>query len=549
MFRHFFPTLFVLTLFSPRLIGAPLMGHQMMVATPTPLSAQIAEDIIRKKGNAVDVAVAIALVLAVTNPRHAALGGGGFALVKMAKDPVRVLDFREVAPKSYDKDYFSKKDKMASRKGPHAVGVPGIPAGLWALHKRYGRLHWSLLFDEPIKLAEKGHAITGENAARLEMVYKDFNDAGKRHFLLKGKPPRPGQTVTQKGLGKALKLMRNRGITPFYHGEIGRDIVATLTKQGGTMTLDDFRDYKVRWLEPLKKDFEGHTIYLMPPPSSGGLIISSSLSMLEKLKTDRLPPMSTQEFHHFAEVMKINFRNRNLLGDPDFVKNPTDEFLDDKKISQWVARIEPDKVLKIEPVNNQEFHESNQTTHLSVLDSQGNAVSMTITLNNTFGSKMVSDQFGIALNNEMDDFTTRPGEPNSFNLTQGNYNLVAAGKRPLSSMSPTLVEKNGTIVAALGAPGGPRIITGVLMTLYRMLAQGYNMEEAIHAPRVHHQYKPDILYVDKKKLPPLSIEALEKIGHKVQPSWHSIVNGVRKNKEGHLEAGFDYRAEGGAGGI
>ena len=548
MSNRLLPLLLSLTLFSPRLVGAPLMGHKMMVATPSPLSAQIAEEIIGKKGNVVDVAVAIALVLSVTNPRHAALGGGGFAMIKMGKSPVKALDFREVAPKSFSEDYYLKKDKMASRKGPHAIGVPGIPAGLWALHKRYGKLHWSVLFDEPIKLASKGFPITGENSMRLKSVYKDFNEAGKKHFLINGRPPLPGEVVKQKALSKALKLMRNRGITPFYHGQVGRDIVETIRGLGGTMTRDDLREYKVRWLEPIEKNYKGHKIYLMPPPSSGGLIISASLSMLDELKTDKLPPMSTQEFHHFAEVMKINFRNRNLLGDPDFVKNPTGEFLDKKKISQWVAQIEPEKLLKLSPINSQEFRESPQTTHFSVLDAEGNAVSMTITLNNVFGSKVVSNKYGIALNNEMDDFTTRLGEANSYSLTQGVNNKVQAGKRPLSSMSPTLVEKGGKIVAALGAPGGPRIITGVLMTLYRMLAQDYNIEEAIHAPRVHHQYNPDILFIDGKKLPPLSIEALEKIGHKVQPSWHSIVNGVRRTKEGILEAGFDYRAEGGAGG-
>ena len=270
--------------------------------------------------------------------------------------------------------------------------------------------------------------------------------------------------------------------------------------------------------------------------------------MLEKLKADKLEPLSTLEFHYFAEVMKVNFRNRNLLGDPDFVKNPTDEFLDDKKLSQWVAQIKPDGILKLKPVNNVEFQESNQTTNFSVMDANGNAIAMTITLNGIFGSKVVTKKYGIALNNEMDDFTTRPGEPNLFGLRQGSNNFVQAGKRPLSSMSPTLVGKNGKVVMALGAPGGPRIITGVLQSLYRVLAQGFNMEEAIHAPRVHHQYLPDKVYIDPKKLPPASVKALQNLGHTVEPGWGARVNGVRVNEKGFLEAGFDYRSEGGAGG-
>ncbi len=547
--RHF-PLLFqIVMLFTTTSYGAPLLGHRMMVATPTPLSAQVAEELIRKKGNVVDVAVGIALTLAVTNPRHASLGGGGFAMVKMGKDPVRALDFRETAPAKLNKDYFTKLPKGSSTKGPHAIGVPGIPAGLWALHKKYGKLHWSVLFDTPIQLAEKGHAITGENVNRANIAKDHFNAAGKKYFLnKKGQPYKPGEIVVQKQLAKALKLMRNRGTTPFYEGKIARDIVSTIQAEGGVMTRKDLANYKVRWLEPLQSKFKDHTLYLMPPPSSGGLLIAASLKMADKLKMDKLPPLSTLEFHYFAEIMKINFRNRNLLGDPDFVENKTDEFLNNKKLQKWVAQIKPDKVLEIQPINDLEFKESDQTTNFSVMDSKGNAITMTITLNGIFGSKVASNIYGIALNNEMDDFTTRPGEANLFGLTQGSNNFVEAGKRPLSSMSPTLVSKDGKVVMALGAPGGPRIITGVLQTIYRVLAQDFDMEQAIHAPRVHHQFKPDVVYIDEKKLPPLSIQALEKLGHKVETSWGARVNGVRVNSKGFLEAAFDYRSEGGAGG-
>lgn len=530
--------------------SAPLLGSKMMVATPTPLSAQVGEEVIKKGGNVVDVAVSIALTLAVTNPRHASLGGGGFAMVKMGKAPVVALDFRETAPVKTNKNYFINKAKNASRDGAHAIGVPGIPAGLWALHKKYGKLHWSQLFDSPILLAKKGHHITGENVQRSIIAKDKFNKAGKKYFLDKGgKAFKPGQLVKQKQLAKALKLMRNRGTVPFYEGSIAGDIVDTIQKEGGVLSREDLKAYKVRWLTPVTTTFKNHTLHLMPPPSSGGLIIASSLKMLEQLKADQLEPMSTLEFHYFAEVMKVNFRNRNLLGDPDFTKNPTQEFLDDKKISSWVSKIKPDQILKVQPINDVKFKESNQTTNFSVLDSKGNAIAMTITLNGVFGSKIVTNKYGIALNNEMDDFTTRPGEANLFGLTQGNANLVEAGKRPLSSMSPTLISKNNKVVMALGAPGGPKIITGVLQTIYRSLANGYNIEEAIHAPRLHHQYLPDTVYIDKKKLPPLSIKALKDLGHRVETSWGARVNGVRVNNKGHLEAGFDYRSEGGAGGF
>ncbi len=535
---------------SPIAFSVPLLGHKMMVATPTPLSAQLSEEIIKKGGNVVDVAVAIALILSVTNPRHAALGGGGFALVKMGKDPVQALDFRETAPEKTHSKYFVDKKTNASRDGAHAIGVPGMPAGLWALHKKYGKLHWSVLFDQPIKLAKDGHALTGENVERTTLVMKDFNQAGKKYFLNpKGQVYKPGEILKQPQLAKALKEMRNRGPVPFYQGDIGRDIVQTVQKEGGVLSLKDLRDYKVRWLKPVISEYAGYKLYLMPPPSSGGLIIASSLKMLEKLETQKLEPLSTLEFHYFAEVMKVNFRNRSLLGDPDFVKNPVDEFLNAEKISHWVQQIKPDQILKLEPLKDSEIKESDQTTHFTVMDAQGNAVAMTVTLNGVFGSRVVSDKYGIALNNEMDDFTTLPGQANLYELMQGKANSVEAGKRPLSSMSPTFVEKNKKIVMALGAPGGPRIITAVLQTIYRVLTNGYNMEEAIRAPRVHHQFLPNTVFIDSKRLPPLSIEELKKKGHTVEEGWGARVNGVRINEKGFLEAAYDDRSEGGAAGF
>ena len=521
-----------------------------MVTTPSTLSAQFARKIMDKKGNVVDVAVGVALILAVTNPRHASLGGGGFALVKMGKDPVKALDFRETAPALTHKKYYLNKPRKASFVGGHSIGVPGIPAGLWTLHKKYGKLHWSQLFDEPIRLAKKGHFLTGENVKKRQSIKDQLNPSGKKIFLDKnGKVQKPGTLFRQKQLAKALKEMRNRGIVPFYEGSISRDIVKTVKKAGGVLSKRDLKKYKVRWLDPIITDFQGYKLYLMPPPSSGGLIIASSLKMLGFLKSQNLEPLSTKELHYFAEVMKISFFNRNLLGDPDFNANPISEFLDKDKNKTWAGKIKENKLLKINPVKNISVNESKETTHISVLDHRGNAVSMTITLNSVFGSKVVSKKYGIVLNNEMDDFTTRLNEKNLLQLVQGAGNQVEPGKRPLSSMSPTLVEKGGKIVMSLGAPGGPRIITGVLQSLYRVLANNYNMEEAIHAPRVHHQYKPDKIFIDGHgKLPPLSIQALKKLGHKIEKSWGAVVNGIRINEEGFLEAGFDYRGEGGAGG-
>jgi len=548
MMKIFLSLILVCT--SPLALAVPAEGHKMMVSGPTPVAVDVARKIMLKGGNVVDVAVAVGLTLSVTTPYFASLGGGGFALIKMGETPVEVLDFREMAPLKTHKNYYLKKEKTASVTGPHAIGVPGFPAGLWAMHKKHGKLHWSQLFDEPIKLAEGDFRVSGEWVDRTQRVRKDFNAAAFKHLFKKGKVPyKPGEKLRQKGLGKALKLMRNRGIVPFYRGEIGRDIAKTVQGLGGVMSRDDLRAYKVRWLKPLTTEFAGHKVYLMPPPSSGGVILKGALGLIEKLKVDQYKTLGVSELHMLAEIMKVTFRNRVLLGDPDFHKNPVAQLTSTAQINQWAEQIEVDKVLKLSPLKLISDKESKNTTHYSVVDSQGNAVSLTVTLNNVYGSKVVSNKYGIAMNNEMDDFTTRPGEANSYNLIQGNGNLVEAGKRPLSSMSPTLVEKDGKIVMALGAQGGPMIISAVFQSLYRSLKNGFDMDLAIQSPRIHHQFAPNLIFVEPQRTAPEVIEGLEALGHKTKPGWHSKAYGVRKNKNGFLEGAFDSRNEGGAGGI
>ena len=558
LMRAFFPYVVVFTLclglgFPSK--SVPMLGHRMMVTSASQLSVDLSRGIMKKGGNVVDVAVAVGLILSVTNPRHAALGGGGFALVKMSSHPVEALDFREVAPSKTHPKYYLDKGKGASSHGPFAVGVPGFPAGLWALHRKYGKLHWSQLFDAPIKLAQKGFPITGRNAQLAEKYKKDFNPSGRRYFFKKdGSSYKPGEIWVQKNLARALKLMRNRGITSFYRGAIARDIVDSVRKKGGDLSLEDMKNYKVRWRRPIVFNYLGHEIATMPPPSSGGLILGGCLHILEGLKSHKLSPFSPKEFHYLVEVMRIHFRNRNLLGDPGFHKNPTSPFLSPMEVQKWLNKITEDKAVPLPPLSEPKNpdSESTETTHYTVMDSDGNAVSLTVTLNTNFGSKWVSEKFGIALNNEMDDFTTRPGEPNAYGLVQGSGNLVQPGKRPLSSMSPTVVlnPKTQKVVMALGASGGPFIISGVLQTLYRVLGHGDDMDRAIQAPRVHHQFRPHWVSMDPGRHSPLTLGALKKLGHKVKEgSGRAIVNGIRINEKGLLEAAYDSRDEGGASGF
>jgi gamma-glutamyltranspeptidase/glutathione hydrolase len=538
-----------LTLATDYARAIPSEGHKMMIAAPSPYAVEVGKKVIAQGGNVVDVAVAVGLTLSVTSPYFAGLGGGGFALIKM-KDDVDVIDFRETAPAKTSPNYYKDKAKDASITGGAAVGVPGVPAGLWEVHKKYGKLRWSKLFAEPLKLADKGFHVSGAWVQRAKRTEKRFNDAGRKHFMKKaGVHYKPGEVLTQKGLVKALKEFKRKNVKGFYEGFVAKDIVQAVTSAGGDLSLEDLKSYKVRWLKPLTANYLGHKIYLMPPPSSGGVVMKSAFSLLEKLKVHEKAPLSVDELHLMAEVLKLSFRGRATLGDPDFHENPMDYLLSEPYLSDLAKGINLKKPKAMKPITLKTIVESNETTHFSVMDNKGRAVSLTVTLNGSYGSGVVSNRFGIALNNEMDDFTTKPGQPNLYGLIQGMGNTVEPGKRPLSSMSPTLVEKDGKIVMAIGAPGGPRIISGTLQAIYRVLANGWDLDMAIQAPRLHHQFLPDTLYVDRNRLSPDVLDLLRKRGHKVEESWNARVKAVRINEEGFLEAAFDARSEGAAGGF
>lgn len=529
--------------------SVPAEGTQVMISGPSPLAVGMGVELAEAGGNAVDVAVGVALALAVTSPYYAALGGGGFALVSMGSG-VEALDFRETAPKAAKANMFQDKDKNTSRDGGLAVGVPGIPAGLWALHKKYGKLHWSRLFVGPVRLAQKGFRVSGEWARLTEQNKARFNNAGKKTFLkANGAAYKPGELFIQKDLGRALSEMSNRNIASFYGGIVAQDIVKSVRQAGGVISMEDLHDYKVRWLKPISTDFLGHTVHLMPPPSSGGVVIASALNLIDRLKLQQYPAMSGKELHMMAEILSRSFRSRSELGDPDFHQNPIDKLLAPTHLKAMAESISEDGSKALEPFTLKAGSESTETTHLSVMDQNGHAVSMTLTLNGSYGSGVVSERFGIALNNEMDDFTTQPNEPNMYGLVQGPANAVEPGKRPLSSMSPTLVEKNKKVVMSLGAPGGPRIISVVIQVLYRALANQMDLDWAVQAPRVHHQFFPHELLIDNARMSPDTKLDLEKRGHKLVEGWVGKAYVVRRNSKGFLEGAFDSRGEGAAAGF
>lgn len=531
--------------------AAPFEGQKILIAAPSPVAVEVGEEVAKMGGNVFDVAVAVSLSLAVTSPYFASLGGGGFALIKKDGEKVKALDFREIAPKKTNEKYFSNLKSGSSWDGGPAVGVPGIPAGLYELHKKYGKLKWEKLFNRPLQLASQGFPISGEWYKYTKSQKHRFNKKGTSVFVKSdGSTYNPGDTLRQPDLYQALKLFRDKKLAGFYEGAVAQDIANTVKNTGGVLSVEDMKNYQVKWREPLMTQFEGHDVYLMPPPSSGGIVIQTALKLVELTKIKKFPYMSVDEYHLLAEIMAKAFRARTLLGDPEFNKLPTNQITSEKYIQGLAKNIKGSYSKKLPILNDEMLNkESTETTHFIVMDKNGEAVSMTITLNGNYGSGVVSEKYGIALNNEMDDFEAIPGKANGYGLIHGKANWVEGGKRPLSSMSPTLVLKNNKTVMALGAPGGPRIINGVFQTLYRTLVNGFDIERAIIAPRLHHQFQPDVLFYEENRFAPLVLKQLQKRRHNLKETRGvAKVSGVRINKNGFLEGYVDFRGEGAVGG-
>jgi len=531
--------------------AVPGEGTKIMISAPSDYAVDAGKSAYANGGNLIDVAVAVGLTLTVTNPSNASLGGGGFALLSMGQG-VDVLDFREAAPAATSPDFYVKRDAGASWNGGTAVGVPGVAAGLWAMHQKYGKLKWSDLFDTALRLAKDGIEFSGTESRYSESQKDRLNPAGFRHFYKSRQQPYlPGEVLKQAALAQALTLLRDQGPDGFYRGDVAADIATTVQANGGVITVQDLADYQVRWLKPLETRFKGHKLYMMPPPSSGGAVIKTAFELFERINIERQALLSIDELHLMAEVLNRSFRGRALLGDPDFHNNPFDRILSQSYLDEMAQSIKIDKAVQLTPLVDRPMTESTETTQFSILDAEGNAISLTVTLNGTYGSGVVSEKYGISLNNEMDDFTTRPGEANGYGLMQGFGNRVQPGKRPLSSMSPTLVEKDGRIVMTLGAAGGPRIISSVIQTIYRVLVSGLDIDRAVQFPRVHHQFLPNKLYLDEFKFSPEVVKGLRQRGHETveqRPSYLGRIKAVRLNEKGYLEASFDNRSEGAVGG-
>lgn len=502
----------------------PVYGKNGMVASEQGLATQVGLDILKQGGNAIDAAVAVGFALAVVLPNAGNIGGGGFMVLhddKTGKDVA--IDFREIAPAKASRDmYLDSQGNVIDGKSlftHDASGVPGTVAGMEYALKKWGTMPLSKVLEPAIKLADKGFIVSDILAQTLKEEKSTLGkwSSSKAIFFKNGEPLKSGDLLVQKDLAKSLRLIAKQGAKAFYQGEIATKIAKEMQSQGGTMTLEDLKAYKVVERQPIIGDYRGYKVVTMPPPSSGGVHLIEILNMLEHYPIKEDGVNSAKNIHHMAESMKLAYADRSeYLGDPDFVKIPVTGLTSKAYANERVKTIDDNKARlssTIKPGKPQPY-ESDQTTHYSVMDKAGNAVAVTYTLNLNFGSGIVVEGTGILLNNEMDDFSVKPGVPNAFGLVGGAANAIEAKKRPLSSMTPTIVMKNNKPWLVTGSPGGARIITTVLQSVVNTIDHEMNPAEAIITPRVHHQWLPDELRVEEG-ISPDTIKLLQDKGHKV----------------------------------
>ena len=505
----------------------PVVSEHDMVVTEQALASQVGAEVLERGGNAIDAAVAVGYVLAVVHPCCGNLGGGGFMTVHLAKENrEHFLDFRERAPLGATRDMFlddkGNPDPKKSLDGYLAVAVPGTVLGLDTALERWGTLPRPAVIAPAIELAEQGFVLTRGDADILAVGAAAFarDPAVARIFLRDGKPFAPGDRLVQPDLARTLREISERGPDAFYRGDIAARIVAASDAQGGVLRLEDFAKYEVREREPIRCTYRGLDVVSAPPPSSGGTILCLLLNVLEGYPLRELGFNSARTIHLMVEAMRRAFVVRNLLlGDPDFVANPLERLLSRAHAEEIRAAIDPERAtpsarLPESPSATAAPAEATRTTSYSVLDRAGNAVAVTYTINGYFGGKRIAGDTGFFLNNEMDDFTSKPGTPNLFGLVQGEANAIAPGKRPLSSLTPTIVLQGGRPFLVLGSPGGGRIITIVLQGILNVVDHGMDVASAVDSPRIHHQWLPDAIAVEPFAFTADTREKLIAMGHR-----------------------------------
>lgn len=538
----------------------PAQARHVMIATEQHYATQAGLQILRRGGNAVDAAIAVAYALAVVDPCCGNIGGGGFMLVRMHDGRERFIDFREKAPlRANPHMYLDRNGNVvpnASRKGYLAVGVPGTVMGMERARQDFATMPRAELMAPAIGLAQNGFKLEAGDAAVFQGAAAEGYSAEKQALLIDGRVPQAGDMLRQPQLAHTLQLIAADGAKAFYDGPVAREIVAASKAHGGILSLQDFKDYTAVEQQPLHCRYHGYDIASAPPPSSGGVTLCEILNVISPYPLKQWGWHSTRSAHYTIEAERRAYADRNTyLGDPAFVKNPVAQLLAPAYAAKLRREIAADKAtpsVDVHPGLGAVAHENDDTTHFSIVDGQGNAVAVTYTINDWFGAGVMAPGTGFFLNDEMDDFTSKPGVPNMFGLVQGVRNDIRPGKRPLSSMTPTVVTKHGKLFMVTGSPGGARIITIVLSTIQNVLDYGMNVQQAVDAPRIHMQWLPDEIQYEPGAFDPAQVSALEAMGYSlkeisswgsaqavvVDPATHVRYGGTDRRHPAGLAAGY-----------
>jgi gamma-glutamyltranspeptidase/glutathione hydrolase len=522
-----------------------------MVVSGHPLASQVGLQILKDGGNAVDAAIAVQLALAVVYPRAGNIGGGGFMIYRGGNGEINALDYREKAPAAANRNMYLDQKGNPTRQsieGHLASGVPGTIDGLFTAHAKYGHLPFIKLIQPAIKLADEGFEITQDEAGRLNTNKPLFTKFNTSNAFIKTEAWKQRDILIQKELAWTLTQIKEKGRSGFYEGPVADKIIAEMKQGGGIITYDDLVSYHSKWRKPITSLYKDYKIISMPPPSSGGIALAQLLKMVEPYPLKDWGFMDPRSVHLMAEAERRVYADRSqYLGDDDFYPVPIDSLLDPKYVKFRMKDFDPGQATKSNSIYAGNFKlalEHFETTHISVVDKDGNAVAVTYTLNGNFGSKVVVDGAGFFLNNEMDDFSSKPGVPNMFGLIGAEANSIAPGKRMLSSMTPTIVEKNGHLSMVIGSPGGSTIITSVFQVFLDVAEWNMTMSEAVAANRFHHQWLPDEIMMETKTFNSNVQAKLISMGHSLRDiKYIGLVDAIMKRPDGKLEGGADPRGD------
>lgn len=530
----------------------PLITQSAMVVSARQEASLIGVEVMKKGGNAFDAMVATELALAVAYPYAGNIGGGGFMVYRKNNGEIGSLDYREKAPLKAHKDMFLDENgevvPMLSRQSALAVGVPGTVAGVFAVHEKFGKLPIEELIKPVIALAKKGVIVTEKQEERLNKYRAVITEVNGNKTLF-AQSFKKGDYIKYDALANTLERIMKNGKNEFYKGETAQKLVDYLQAKGGIITLEDLANYQAVWRKPITFDYKDLRLISMAPPSSGGITLGQIMKMIEPYDLKALGHNQTKYIQTLVEAERRAYADRNhYLGDPDFIKIPVDDLLNPTYLTLRMSDFRMDKATKSSDINKGEvlFYESTETTHYSIVDSEGNAIAATTTINDAYGSKLFCDELGFFLNNEMDDFSSKPGVPNMFGLIGNEANSIAPSKRMLSSMTPTIVEKNGQLFMVVGTPGGSTIITSVLQTILNVYEFNMNMQEAVAAPRFHHQWLPDVVMMEPKGFSEDLIQQLKSLGYLINQNNTPVigkVDAIQILPNGYKESGADPRGD------